>query len=246
MLHGLGGGPYEFAPVTEALRAAGLEVMAPVLPGHEGTGRVMPASTWREWREAAGRELAALSDRAGPTAVAGFSTGGTISLALAAEEPERVARLVLVCPFLAVRHYRFLGPRPETLLNAGWGRWIGQIPRRWPATKSREARRAVGRATTHRFRTFSLHATRSALELIERVRGMVDRVEAPTLIVQSRRDSTVQPTEAAWLFDRIGAREKELVWLERSDHLAAWDHDRDELIARVAGFLGVDPAGRSG
>jgi carboxylesterase len=44
VLHGLGGGPYELNPLIEALEADGLRVSAPVMPGHEGPGPVMPAS----------------------------------------------------------------------------------------------------------------------------------------------------------------------------------------------------------
>ena len=45
VLHGLGGGPYELAPLVADLEAAGLQVSAPVLPGHEGPGPVMPGSS---------------------------------------------------------------------------------------------------------------------------------------------------------------------------------------------------------
>ena len=47
VLHGLGGGPYEMGPVIDALEAEGLRVSAPILPGHEGPGPIMPASNWR-------------------------------------------------------------------------------------------------------------------------------------------------------------------------------------------------------
>ena len=45
VLHGLGGGPYELAPLVADLEAAGLQVSAPVLPGHEGPGPMMPGSS---------------------------------------------------------------------------------------------------------------------------------------------------------------------------------------------------------
>jgi len=47
-LHGLGGGPYEIGPLIDALKADGLRVEAPILPGHEPLGPVMPALSWRE------------------------------------------------------------------------------------------------------------------------------------------------------------------------------------------------------
>ena len=38
VLHGLGGGPYELQPLIAALEAAGLQVLAPIMPGHDGPG----------------------------------------------------------------------------------------------------------------------------------------------------------------------------------------------------------------
>ncbi len=53
ILHGLGGGPYELSPLIAALEGEGLRVSAPVLPGHEGPGPVMPGSCWRDWAKTA-------------------------------------------------------------------------------------------------------------------------------------------------------------------------------------------------
>ena len=49
VIHGLGGGPYELEPVIAALESEGLRVSAPILPGHDGPGPLMPASSWRDW-----------------------------------------------------------------------------------------------------------------------------------------------------------------------------------------------------
>lgn len=237
VLHGLGGGPYELAPLIDAIRADGLEVDAPTLPGHVVDGPIMPASTWQEWVEASGKALEDLARRAGPVAVVGFSTGGTLALELAASRAAQVDRIALICPFLAIRHYWFYGPRPETYLRSPWSRWIGHVPRRPSAIKDREGKRSLDAAVTRRFRTFHLGASRSALDLIARVKGRVADVRAPALVLQSSRDTVVQPEEACWLVDHLGSTRKELSWLERSDHLACWDHDRRELIDRVVAFL---------
>src|SRR6516225_142869 len=64
-LHGLGGGPYEIGPLIDALRADGLHVEAPLLPGHEPVSPIMPASSWRDWArssEAAFDALAATGE----------------------------------------------------------------------------------------------------------------------------------------------------------------------------------------
>ena len=74
VLHGLGGGPYELQPLIAALEAAGVRVLAPIMPGHEGPGRSCPArpgaTGWRRlkgrstcWRAAAGKLPSLAFDR---------------------------------------------------------------------------------------------------------------------------------------------------------------------------------------
>ena len=68
------------------------------------------------------------------------------------------------------------------------------------------------------FRSFNLSAVRSALELIERVKGEVAGIRVPTLILQSRQDTVVDPEQAAWLYQELGSEEKILHWLEHASN----------------------------
>ncbi|RUL88621.1 alpha/beta hydrolase [Tautonia sociabilis] len=239
VLHGLGGGPYEARPLIDALRQAGLTVEAPVYPGHTGPGPHMPRSTWPEWFEVARDAFDRLSARHGTVAVAGFSTGGTLALHLAAGRP--VARLALLAPFLAVKHYWFLGPRLEVYLETV-GRLLERIPRRAPTIADRAVRAEIRRELP--FRSFNLHAARSAVELTRLVRAEVPRISTPTLVIQSSRDSVVDPAGARWLEGHLGtpAADRLLLWLERSDHLLALDVEREAVLAAVLDFFGVGRA----
>lgn len=232
VLHGLGGGPYELSPLIAALESDGLTVSVPLLPGHEGPGPVMPASRWDDWAskaESAFDDLAALG---GPVSVLGFSTGATLSLYLATRRP--VARQVLLAPFLAIRHSRLIPIRPLTYLRH-IARVIPNLPRRRAAIRDRVARKAL--ADSSCFRTFNLNAALSALELIDEVTSLVPRITVPTLIIQGRRDSVVEPSNAVWLHQHLGATEKLLATMPHSDHLLALDHDREQVIALARDFL---------
>src|SRR5689334_19416472 len=114
VLHGLGGGAYELGPVISMLETEGLRVSAPVLPGHEGPGPIMPSSCWRDWAATVEKAYDALATGRGPIVVIGFSTGATLALYLAARRP--VARLVLLAPFLAIRFSHLIPLRPELYL----------------------------------------------------------------------------------------------------------------------------------
>jgi carboxylesterase len=240
VLHGLGGGPYELQPLIHALEAAGLRVLAPILPGHEGPGPIMPVSRWQDWFatiESAFDELAAEGMR---IAVIGFSTGATLALHLASRRP--ADRLVLLAPFLAIRYSGLIPIKPATYLRQ-LARLIPNLRRRQPAVRDPEMRRWA--ASTDRFRTFNVNAAVSALELIDVVQARLDTIKIPTLIIQGELDSVVEPGLASWLLDRLGSEQKTLVTLPRSDHLVALDRERDRVIALTRDFV-LDRAGPVG
>ena len=230
-LHGLGGGRFELAPLIDALERAGSAVLVPVLPGHEVTGPVMPHSNWDDWASAAEAGFDELAALGRPVVVVGFSTGGTLALLLATRRP--VARLVLLAPFLAIRYSGLIPIRPARYLRP-IARFLPDLPRRPAPARDPVARRRLD--SVARFRTFSLRATVSALELIDRVKGLVPDIRVPTLILQGRRDTVVDPAGAAWLARHLGSSRKGLLSFPRSDHLLALDHERDRVVAASVSF----------
>lgn len=232
VLHGLGGGAYELSPLIEALESEGLGISAPVLPGHGGPGPIMPSSCWRDWAatvEAAYDELAA---GGAPVVVVGFSTGGTLSLYLSARRP--VARQVLLAPFLAIRFGQLIPMRPAFWLRH-LARVLPNLRRRPPAVRDPEMRRRV--AAAEGYRTFNVAAALSALELIELVEAIVPTITVPTLIIQGKRDTVVEPRNATWLHEHLGSTRKGLVLLPRSDHLVALDRERETVISLTREFV---------
>ncbi len=234
ILHGLGGGPFELTPLIDQIKQSGAEVEAPVFPGHHQHSDRMPRSEWPQWYQTALESLKQLATRADRLVIVAFSTGCLIALKLALEHS--VERLVLLAPFLRVRHYWFYGIRPEWAMQT-IGRWIHEVPRRPPAVRGQALKEELDRQT--KFKTFNLDAARSALALIAEVCPQVEQIRLPVLVIQSEQDTVVDPKGAHWLSQKLGTQPAnlELLWLKRSDHLLVWDLDRQEVIDRVIRFL---------
>jgi carboxylesterase len=234
-LHGLGGGIYELEPLAARLHARGFTVAGFNYPGHDRPATRMPASSWEEWYARALEGYRALRAGSRSVSVVGFSTGCQLALLLASEE--KVERLVLLSPYVRIRHRWFYLARPEAYLRSV-GRFVEDVPRR-PLSIRDPAMRAEAEKVVF-FRTFNLSAVRSAMELIERVRTRLSAIEAPALLMQSVEDSVVDPDGAEYLHQHLGSTERELHWLRRSDHAISLDVERETVFARVSAFLDRD------
>ncbi len=69
----------------------------------------------------------------------------------------------------------------------------------------------------------------------EDVRGRLGEIRCPALIITSRQDHVVSPTDSDLLAECISGPVERL-WLERSYHVATLDHDKDELEAATLDF----------
>ncbi|MEN9229617.1 MAG: alpha/beta fold hydrolase [Thermostichus sp. DG02_5_bins_236] len=235
LLHGLGGGIYELQWLAERLLGLGLTVQGFNYPGHDQPAPRMPRSSWTEWYGRVLEHYLALQQEYRRVSVVGFSTGCPLALHLAFAHP--LHKLVLLSPFFAIRHQWYYGLRPEQYLNS-IGRLLEDVPRLQLPIRDGDVR-ALAEKTAY-FQSFNLPSVRSALELIERVRGEVARIQVPTLILQSRQDTVVDPEQAEWLYRELGSEQKVLHWLEHSDHILSLDVEREEVFTQICQFLG-DP-----
>jgi carboxylesterase len=192
----------------------------------------MPASDWKDWSATAEAALDQMASKGRPVAVIGFSTGATLALHLASRRS--VAGLVLLSPFLSIRYTGLIPLRPISYMRQ-LARIVPDLPRRPPAVRDPQMRRRAAEAS--HFRTFSVPAALSALELIDEIKPRFPTIMAPALIIQGRLDTVVEPANAAWLYHQLGSSQKTLVHLSHSDHLVALDRERDQAIGETLKFL---------
>lgn len=232
LLHGLGGGVYEMQLLGEYLYKRGLTVQGINYPGHAELMPKMPASKWKEWYEHIEETYQKLSLKYASVSVVGFSTGCPLALYLAATNP--VENLILLSPFLAIKHEWYYLLKPEIYL-ASVGRLINDVPRLKLPISDKVMRKAAEEAAF--FKTFNLLTVKSALELINTIKPLLPQIDVPTLIIQSLKDTVVDPNGARIIYQQLGSKEKKLCWLEKSDHIILLDVERDHVTQEINDFL---------
>jgi carboxylesterase len=231
LLHGGGDTPQTLRYLAEYLHARGYHVRVPLLPGH---GRAITdfsrvaAEDWMESARSAYRDLTGAHRWVG---VGGLSMGGALAARLAAEVRSLPA-LALLAPYVAMPRRISLAARLSLL----WGVAVPYVSAVDPASSRsihdrEEAARSLG------YGVFTPAALRALRATVAHAIDALPNVICPTVMIQSREDNRVPASVAQRAFDRIGASEKELVWVTGAGHVITVDYGRDRVFQIVGDFF---------
>ena len=215
LLHGWTGSPAHLRLLGAALAEAGVEVFGPLLAGHNETPDALERVTWKDWIRSAGTATQSAVNTGKRLHLAGLSMGGLLALLLS---PTFEAASVTTINAPQRIHDRF----------APLARLAKPI---YPMHKwEREAPPDPGIAEYWvQYSAVPLHAVTQLLHLIRATGKNLDKVTCPALIIQSRTDETVRPVSAEHLYEGLGSREKRILWLDQSVHVATLDVERDRI-----------------
>lgn len=223
VLHGFTGSPQSVRGWAESIAAEGRTVLLPRLPGHGTTVQDLQATTATDWVGEAEMSLRGLQERCDRIFVCGLSAGGTITLDLAARFPEVIRGAVTVNPSLfSTDPRRHLAPL------------LGKLPLVLKGISNDIAdpgahELAYGKTPTR--------AAASILAYQERVKQNLETITCPALLFGSRQDHVVAPANQPYALEHIGSTDKELVWLDRSYHVATVDYDKELIFERTNAFI---------
>lgn len=223
LLHGWTGSPAHFRLMADQLIAAGYSVSAPLYPGHGTRVEDMLATGWRDWLRAAAEAADELSQLGKRLHLVGLSMGGVISILLAPTFD--AATLTTIDTPMRIQSKRARVAR----LARGSKRIVRQQPLPPPV--------GAGAAYYHQYADTPIGKLGDLFDLVRAARRSLERVECPTLIVQSRVDETVKPESARIIFDALGSADKRLLWLDHSRHVATIDEEREVILGAIFGHL---------
>lgn len=217
LLHGFTGNPSSMRPLGEWLAARGHTVECPRYPGHGTVWRDLARYRWQDWAREAEGALDRLASKTRGIVLCGLSMGAVMALHLGATRPEVVKALVLVNPFARDRR-------------------ITLLPWLWPLVPSQKG---VGNDIAKEAQNelpYERIPSRAIAELAKFLRVVAKEtpsIRQPVVIFNSPQDHVVPKGTARWLLGRLRTREKELVELPNSYHVATLDHDAEMIFERT-------------
>lgn len=221
--HGFTGSPYAIAPWARALHGHGYGVVVPRLPGHGTSWREMNRTGWEDWYGEIRRAFAELAATHDMIVAGGLSLGGALVLRLAADQPERVAGLILVNPAVATR-------RKDVLVLP----LLKHVIRAFPSIANDIKKPGQDE---HAYTRAPLRAAHSMMRGWARLRADLGCVNAPILYFRSTVDHVVDDLSEKVIRDGVNSPQIEWRWLENSYHVATLDNDAAEVFSRSAAFI---------
>jgi len=221
LVHGFTATTAEVRLVAKALHARGYTVAGPLLPGHGTSPEDMNRTHWQDWYAEVEKAYIGLEAHCQRVVVGGESTGGVLTLRLAALHPEITAvlsyatALRLTMSKWDVTRLRLLAP------------FITAMPK----GPSKDDNPWQG------YRVNPLKAALQLLRLQVETRRRLADVRQPILIVQGRLDTTVAASAPQEIYAGVRSAVKELHWMEQSGHCVMLDREWEAVTNITVKFL---------
>jgi carboxylesterase len=188
LVHGFTASPWEMRPLGRILQQAGYAVAAVRLPGHGTSHEDLRRRHYEEWLQAVieGYELLQTGHR--QVFGLGISTGALLLAALAAQQ--QPAGLILLSPFLRLRH------------------WLAPACGLLQYVQAYQERTLRPELIPFYYRYRPVAGVHQINRLLRRVRRELPQITAPALVVNALGDRTVNVASGRHLFERLGSRPK--------------------------------------
>jgi carboxylesterase len=231
LIHGLCGSPYEMAKLSDYLNKFNYTTRAPRYPGHGCQGKIMDKFGWQDWYAEVEKNYLELKKKYSKVYIIGFSTGGTLALKLATRYS--VDKIIVVSTFISVTKKWYYLFKPETYLKTV-GKLFNYLPTLIPPYNLNDP---VERKAYIKVKYISLNAMRNTLELIENVKENLYQVTAPILVIHALKDITTSPSSSEYIYNNVSSKIKELLWLEKSNHIVLLDYEKEMVFEKIKAFI---------
>ncbi|KAB7705272.1 alpha/beta fold hydrolase [Bacillus aerolatus] len=217
--HGFIGTPQSVRFVGEKLAEQGFTVLAPRLKGHGTHYLDMEQCTHEDWYESLKRGYLQLKERGKKVFVMGQSMGGTLALKLAAEYKD-IEGLIIINTALTL-------PAFEQFKKSPAPRFIDEGK---PDIKAGDVHEIS-------YEKAPVRAIRELQRLMAEAPPAIGKIQVPALCIKSFTDHVVPPENTVFIYRSLSSKNKRLVTLPDSYHVASMDNDKELIAEQAARFI---------
>ena len=221
--HGYTGTTQSMRPLGEHLAAAGYTVMGPRLNGHGVSPQAMAKTGATDWIASVDEALAELKKTCSQIFMTGLSMGGTLTLYSAAKHADLIKGAIAINAPVQIGSPDLAGLALDSAVPE-------MIPGVGSDIKDPNTKELA-------YAELPVATLRHIYVLCAVTQDLLPRIKCPTLLIHSRDDHIVNPSNGLRIVQQIGTNRVELVWLANSYHVATIDNDKAEIFERTAAFI---------
>jgi len=233
ILHGFTSSLECVSPIEPPMKKLGLPTRMPVLRGHcAASPDALRGVKWEDWLADGKAAFLDLLKEADKVIIVGLSMGGLVTLDLAAMYPEKIDSIVIAAA--AVQLVNPLAPgRPLSFLRP----LIKLLFKKWNTPPVRADKSLI--QYDNNYHWAPMDAIDELLEYSGHGLKSLAKVKVPTLILQSRKDVTVVPESAEWIYNGISTpkKDKRIIWYEVTSHEMFRDCEIDKIVADIEKYV---------
>jgi len=230
LVHGYMAAPEEIRPLADYLYQRGYNIYGVRLRGHGTAPEDLAVRSWDKWYSSASRGYIIMKNSVKNVSIAGFSMGGGIALLQAANKPGRFANVIsinapLQLKSIASKFSPFVVAWNTMLIKMHVDKWKMEFVKNEPENPQiNYVRNPVSGG----------YELEKLMRLVEK---NLPNVADPTLIIQATGDPVVDSISGQEIFNKLGAKEKELFMVNANHHGILRGAAAQEVCEKVLTFL---------
>ncbi|HPI77973.1 MAG TPA: alpha/beta fold hydrolase [bacterium] len=224
-LHGFTSAIDTVSGIEPFLKEKKIPYRFPILRGHGTIPHNLVGVTFQDWYDDAEKALLELYERAEKIIVVGLSMGGLVSIELGINHPDKVSNVVLIAAALKFAD-------PMSVLSPA----LAKVFKFWDSPNSYNDEYMKEKNN----RNYSFFATDSFASLLEASKEVEKRLplfDRPVLILQSKKDTVVDPKAAKVIYSKIKSKDKKIAWFNESGHEMCLDLEADAVLKTIDDYI---------
>lgn len=222
LVHGYTGAPGEMRLLGEYLNRFGFTVMGVLLPGHGTKPEDLNNKLFSDWFGEVEKGVTHLKSICEKVYVVGLSMGGLLTIKAAAEL--NIDKAVIISAPIYVQDKR--QPFYPFLKH-----FIKYLP------KAQKHYDVPDEYLAH-YHVMPVKPIGEIFDFINKCqKGFIRKIRIPCLVMQSKKEHTVRPDSAQYIFDRLSSKRKKLIWYEKSGHILTLDKEHNDVFDKIRRFL---------